>query len=117
MNRFAIFAAGTALMSVAAIAEPVVVVIADEAPAPIERVSFDDLDLGSAAGQQRLVKRIKGAAERVCDDIGHTGLDALQYRHCFNVALGGGRRQMEQLLAARENGAMIATASLSIRRQ
>lgn len=114
MTKFALMAVVTAFVAGSVGAQPPVVVIADEPPLPRESVSFADLNLGMAAGQERLVWRIKGAASRVCDDAGKTGIESLAYRSCFQVAVKGGLRQMEQLLSARESGSTLATAALTI---
>lgn len=115
MTKYTLMAAVAAFLAGPAGAQPPVVVIADEPPLPRERVSFADLDLDTAAGQKRLVWRIKGAASRVCDDAGKTGFEVLVYRSCFKTAVKGGLRQMEQVLSARDSGSKLATAALTVR--
>jgi UrcA family protein len=51
-------------------------------------VPYGDLDLDSRAGVQALYKRLRGAAQRVCDyPAGPSLADILAYRRCFNEAL------------------------------
>jgi UrcA family protein len=51
-------------------------------------VPYDDLELDSAAGVDALYKRLRSAAERVCDrPAGRSLADILAYRACFDAAL------------------------------
>jgi len=115
MTKFAHSAAAAALLAGMASAQPPVVVIADESPLPRERVSFADLNLDTAAGQKRLVWRIRGASNRVCSDVGKMGIETLMYRNCFRTALQDGLQQMQQVVAVRHNPTALASAALIIR--
>ena len=115
MTKLAFLTGAAAFLASSAIAGPPVVVVADETPLPTEMVSYADLNLGSVAGQNRLVQRIRGAADHVCADAEKTGIEYLVYRACFKSAVGNGIQQMEQLLADRESGAPLAAAALIIR--
>jgi UrcA family protein len=114
MTKLALLGAAVFLASPAVAGEPVVVV-ADETPLPAEMVSFADLNLGSTAGQNRLVQRIRGAADHVCSDADKTGIEFLVYRGCFNTAVGNGIVQMQQVMAARKSGSPLAATALVIR--
>jgi UrcA family protein len=51
-------------------------------------VAYGDLDLDSAAGVNALYRRLRAAAERVCDHpAGRSLADILAYRACFGAAL------------------------------
>lgn len=116
MMKLALLAGAAAVfLASPAVASQPVVVVADETPLPSEMVSFADLNLGSAAGQTRLVQRIRGAADHVCSDANKTGIEFLLYRGCFNVAVGNGIAQMHQVMAARDSGAPLAATALIIR--
>jgi UrcA family protein len=118
MMKFAMMLAATAFTSGTAVAEPVVVTKSTPS-LPTEVVSYADLNLGSAAGQTRLQRRIGAAAARVCSfDYGGMGLDEFVVTQaCFKSARADGMRQMSELLAARSSGANLAAASLSISRK
>lgn len=53
------------------------------AASPVARVSLADLDLSKAAGQQTLVRRIKAAAETVCDENGRSAREQRERRRCI----------------------------------
>jgi UrcA family protein len=58
-------------------------------------VPYGDLDLDNAAGVNALYKRLRGAAERVCDHpAGRSLADILAYRACFKAALTGAVRDV-----------------------
>jgi UrcA family protein len=114
MMKFVFVAAAAVFLAGSAGAQAPVVVIAEEPALPREKVSFADLNLDSDAGQKRLVWRIRGAAARVCDDVGKTGLESLVFRGCFQTAVQDGTWQMERILTARESGASIAATALTI---
>ncbi len=102
-----------ALLGGSASAKPVLVTTE---PLPSERVSFADLNLNSAAGQAALKRRIRGAAERVCNFTGDRSLDTYLVTHgCYVSAYKSGLRQMDTLIARRATGSTIAAASLTIR--
>ena len=102
-----------ALLGGTASAEPVLV---SSEPLPSERVSFADLNINSEPGQAALKRRIRGAAERVCEFAGDRRLDTyLVTRGCFVSAYKNGVRQMDTMIARRASGSTIAAASLTIR--
>ena len=83
---------------------------------PSERVSFADLNLGSAAGQKTLKRRIRGAAERVCEAAGSRDLEIYLITHgCFISAYKAGIQQMDTVIARRAAGSTVAAAALTIR--
>lgn len=85
---------------------------------PSERVSFADLNLGSTAGQKTLKRRIRGAAERVCDAAhpGRSDFENYLVTHgCFTTAYRDGLRQMDTVIAGRAAGSTVAAAALTIR--
>jgi UrcA family protein len=80
--------------------EPPVIVYGEATGAQTERVSFADLDLGSARGQARLHHRVGGAIERVCDlDLGRQGLQDRGYYRCADSAWGAAAPQIAEALA------------------
>ena len=90
-----------------------------EAPAvQVETVSFADVNLASERGMSAVKSRIRAAAYRVCN-INHSRVDdlatQLEGKTCFRSALSAGYSQLDQISAARANGATIATATLTIR--
>lgn len=91
------------------------VVTADAEPVPTARVSFADLNLDSAAGQERLARRIHGAAGHICTESGKMPLEQVSaQRSCFNAAVKDGFDQMQRVLAARKSGSYLASAVLTI---
>ncbi|MCH8615668.1 UrcA family protein [Sphingomonas sp. SM33] len=96
-----------------AFAQPPVVVTGGTAPFQV--VSYADLNISSKAGQDRLVHRIRSAAEDICLDSSkeQVKFEAAR-RHCYSTALDSGMTQMNRAIAERANGATLATASLVI---
>ena len=83
-----------------------------------ERVAYADLDLASAAAQSTVEQRIRAAADRVCDLGGMQTLeDSSASSSCFQNALADGLRQMDQLVAAKRSGAVVAASALIINRK
>jgi len=107
--------AAAAMLSAPALAQPVIV---NGAPTdlPSVRVSFADLNIGSAAGRSSLERRIDVAAAHVCSDApARMGLDdTMSIRGCVVRAKASGRRQIDTLLAARANGIHLAEATLIV---
>jgi len=103
-----------AAVSTAAVAQP-----EDPSVTPrSERVAFADLDLGTAAGQTVLQRRIQSAADRVCDVGGMMDVEQfLESTACYRTAFADGIRQMRQIVATRSNGAVIAASALVIGRK
>jgi UrcA family protein len=92
--------------------EPVVITTA---PAPFERVSFGDLNLGSTDGQKALKARIRGAARRVCTNGGDHTFDTYLATHsCYVWASNDGLRQMQEVVAKHNSGAATVTAALTV---
>jgi UrcA family protein len=81
---------------------------------PLERVSFSDLNLSSTAGQETLKRRIRGAADRVCEVAADRSFDSYLITHrCFASAYKDGLRQMDTLIVPR--GSTVTAAFLMIR--
>lgn len=118
MARISIFIAATCLASGPLSAEPVVV-RANPDDLPRAWVSFADLNLASAAGQEKLRTRIGRAAADVCDLT--TGVGSLHeyssQRGCFRTARSDGFAQMDRILEARSLGLALATSSIAIARR
>ncbi len=112
MKAAMIMFGAAALLAGAANAEPIVVTT--EA-LPTQRVSFEGLDLGSAAGRNALERRIRSAAEQVCSRDGDRSLKTtLIVRGCYTAAVQDGLRQMDAVLADHRNGIQTVTATLTI---
>jgi UrcA family protein len=80
-----------------------------------EQVTYDDLDVGSSAGQATVQKRIRAAADRVCDLGGMQALDDFSASsNCFRRAVADGLRQMGRVMAARRGGTFVAASALII---
>ncbi len=97
-----------ALTASALIAAPAVA----QSPAAVvtqTTVSYADLNLSSAAGRATLDSRIKGAARSVCGSpkaatlAEHNSINA-----CRDGAISGANAQIEQVLASRGAGTVIA---------
>jgi len=81
-----------------------------------ERVTYDDLDLESQSGDAALLRRIRAAANRVCDFGGmQTMEDFSKSGRCYRAAVSDAQRQMKQLMAARSLGHVLAASTLIIR--
>ena len=94
-------------------AEPVLVTAKS---LPSERVSFADLNLNSTAGRETLKRKIRGAAERVCEVAAGRSFDSyLIMRGCSVSAYEDGIREMDTLIARRAGGSAVAAAFLTIR--
>lgn len=77
-----------------------------------EQVSYADLDLKSADGQNRLKDRISFAAYKLClVDPGASPSPAFADPGCFRQALNGGRAQMLRAVAEAENRQALAAAT------
>lgn len=115
MTKAFILAIATACVATSAGAQPPLVVTADAIPPPTARVSFADLNLDSAAGQERLVRRIHSAASSMCIEAGKQPLETITaQRSCFKTAVSDGIDQMQRVLAARKSGASLASTALTI---
>lgn len=115
MTKALILAVAAACVATAAGAEQPLVVTADPTPPPTARVSYADLNLYSAAGQDRLVRRIHSAAGSICIEAGKQPLSTfIQQHRCFNAALKDGVDQMQRLLSARRSSASLASTVLTI---
>lgn len=105
-----------ALFSGASVARPPVVVTGEPAPSAV--VSYGDLNIASKAGQDRLVHRIRAAASDLCFENNREEVEfAAARRGCYRTAVSSGLDQMKQAIAARESGASLAVATLTIRGQ
>lgn len=80
-----------------------------------EQVNFADLDLGSAAARATLQGRISAAADRVCDLGGTLRLDDFgASARCYRHAMADGRKQMNEIIAARVGGTIMAASALVV---
>ena len=76
---------------------------ASSAAAETVRLSYGDLDLASAAGQQELSRRIETAARRACAVDAPTGTRIVP-THGRDACMADVRRQAETRLAAKTSG-------------
>ncbi|HEX2763338.1 MAG TPA: UrcA family protein [Allosphingosinicella sp.] len=75
-------------------------IVVTGSPAPTAKVAYDDLDLGSAAGLNRLNARIRAAADRLCSDPGVKGLEAqLQAAACRDATIAAAAPQVARAIA------------------
>jgi UrcA family protein len=80
-------------------------------PTVSEQVNFADLNLNSAAGQQRLKNRISFAAYRLClVDPPASPAPAAADPVCFRNAVSDGLAQMERAVAAANSHSTLASA-------
>jgi len=88
------------------------VVAQDFGSTPSEKISYGDLDLGSAGGKTTLEQRIRAAASRVCSSGSNEQslADNLAGRVCFKTSVADGLHQMDRLIASRGSGAVMAAA-------
>ena len=113
MKTVAMTLCAAALSSQAIQAKPVII---DAQPVPFERVSFADLNLNAAGGQQRLEARIRAAANRVCSVTNDRNLEvALPQKQCANAAVADGMSQMRTVVARYESTSTLASAGLTVR--
>lgn len=114
MYRTVIAIAATALGAGSAIGQPPVIVEGDPTPSAV--VSYADLDITSAAGEDHLVQRIRAASADLCLENNKEDLQvAVERRDCYNTAVTSGMQQMHTAIAARQSGAALAAAALVIR--
>lgn len=92
-----------AVLATAADAEPMVVMEGENRPTL--RVAYEDLNLGSAKGRERLNKRVTAAVRTMCRD---DNLDPLVMemaeQRCYEASIREARAQVAQLLEARATG-------------
>ena len=99
MHKLTVALAGIALIAGPAIAQDPVVV---EGGAPTARVSYADLDLGSASGIATLNGRIHRAASRLCFEDGRTDIATrLNWTSCYKGALAQAKVQVDRAVADR----------------
>ena len=105
MKTVMIIATAVSLFATPAIAQ-------DFGSTPSEKISYGDLDLGSAGGKATLEQRIRAAASRVCSTGSNEQslADNLAGRVCFKTSVADGLHQMDQLIAARTSGTVMAAA-------
>lgn len=114
MTKSLILVGMVALGASSATAQPPVVVTGN--PAPSRIVSFDDLNIASKSGQARLVHRIRAAAKDLCLENNKEEIEfEAARRSCYKTAISGGFDQMNRAIAARESGASLAAATLTVR--
>ncbi len=75
------------------------------------RVSYRDLNLASARDERQLFRRVRGAAQEVCEPIGFPVGDH-SFSHCVSYAWKGAKPQMA--LAVRRAREISATGSSTI---
>lgn len=91
------------------------IALAQAVPTTVETkvlVHYSDLDLGSAAGQARLDRRILSAARRACDE--QRLPSAAQHKRiteCVATARSQAHRDVEEALARRSSSGQLALAS------
>ena len=89
-----------AALATAAGAEPLVV--GDGDTQPTVRVAFDDLNLASQRGRERLTNRVTAAVRAMCRD---DNLDSLKVElaenHCFAASMHQAGMQIEQAVKTR----------------
>jgi UrcA family protein len=72
-------------------------------------VSYADLNLSSAAGRATLDSRIAGAARMVCGPTKAPSLAEHKFnRDCRDGAIAGANAKLEQVLASRGSGTVVA---------
>lgn len=65
-----------------------------------ETVKYNDLDLSTAKGREKLENRIKSKASQICET-GSRNLGARQFeKNCIRSALSGAHQQIEHAIAA-----------------
>lgn len=116
MIRTTLFAACAVLIAPAALAGSPVTV--ERPSVQTETVYFADLNLASDRGVSAVKNRIRAAAQRVCN-IQPIAVDELagqlRGKACLTGALRDSHRQLDELLDARAGGAVMSTASLTVR--
>ncbi|SIN61833.1 UrcA family protein [Parasphingorhabdus marina DSM 22363] len=74
-------------------------------------VHYDDLDLASAAGQQTLEGRLKGAVRKVCGSYQRGQLaEILDHQNCMAEAKASATRAKVTIMAAAASGEPVETA-------
>ena len=108
---FALGAAGAGPAS----AQPEVDVLGQrlEADRLTVRVGFADLDLASAAGQDRLTTRVRGAVRQVCAPLDQAG-QRIEHTHCGYVAWKDARPQMAKAFARARQAAVSGQADTAV---
>jgi UrcA family protein len=111
-----LLAACVALLGSASVAQPPLIV--SKSAGPIKVVSFGDLNLTSAEGQDRLSSRIRSAARSVCFE---NNIEQVKFtvarRHCYDFAISDANRQMNEAIARVKTGTALAAATLTVRGQ
>jgi UrcA family protein len=103
MKRMILFAATAALASAASASIADIVVI----EGPAARVSYGDLNLQSTAGRQQLQRRIRSAAEMLCDEGGVQRLEVkVQVSTCYHAAVSSGMEQLNSLVSDDSGGSL-----------
>lgn len=96
-------------MSAAAMAQDATVVgDRPDEMTPTERVSYADLNLASAAGENTLIVRVRGAVRRVCED----QTDPHPYVNCRSFAWKGAKPQIDRAVARAKELALNGTSAI-----
>lgn len=113
MRKTVVLMGSLLFASSSAFAQPPVVVTGDSAPFKV--VSYADLNIGSKAGQDRLIHRIRSAAEDICLEGSKEQVKfETARRQCYSTALRSGFSQMNSAVAANASGTTLAAATLTI---
>jgi UrcA family protein len=111
-----LIAACIALLGSASVAQPPLIV--SKTTVPIKVVSYGDLNLASAEGQDRLSSRIRSAARSVCFE---NNIEQVKFtvarRHCYDLAISDANRQMNEAIAQANTGTALVAATLTVRGQ
>lgn len=116
MNRIIrISIVGAAALAVVPVsAEPPVTVTADTG-LPTARVSFGDLNLGSASGLAALHRRVRHAAQILCGKADSSQLKRLaRKKRCVGEAIGGAQTQIARAVADFETNRLAARGAIEV---
>lgn len=105
-----------AVLATAAGAEPLVVVEGDARSTV--RVAYDDLNLGSARGRERLTDRVTAAVRTMCRDDNRDLLAIeLVEQRCYTDSIREAGGQIDQAVKARTLGFASGSQSIAIVRR
>lgn len=111
MNISKPFVVLLALGTSAAAAQPIQV----EGNLPTAEVRFGDLNIGRAEGRAALDARVRGAARQICRP-GITGelRERMERNACYNVALSGARREVDQILVEYRRTRLVSRTAITV---
>jgi UrcA family protein len=93
--RTKLYAAICVLFGSAAVGTPWTSAQADEQNPPTKTVKFADLDIQTVAGAKILYRRIRLAAEKVCEPISRDAALSEAVPHCVNTAIDNAVRKVD----------------------